>query len=429
MGFIKRHYCWIIVTVILLELAVYSGILNNISSLHLIPVTTEQGMSRGSFSLAMSVRSLTGFFSTLLSGILFRKFGHRKLATVFLLIAGGAFVLLGWSQNVMMLAVACGVIGLSEGFCSTAAASRMVNTWFRSHQGLILGLVTASTGLGGSLFSVVLSDVIQVHSWRQSYWLSGILMASAAVMIFLLSRNRPGDIGSRPFGETKPHGKKARKENRDHWFGYEPEDVTKKATFKIMIAVVFFSCVCSYIPFAVVVPHLQDCGMSASDAASYQSILLLALAAAKFICGILSDIIGARSTNLLCMLCTVAALVLLALINGPTMALIAMIVFSVALVMTTITVPLLSSSLFGYHCQSNIIGIFMALVPAASVVTNPIVNLIYDRIGSYKPIFLGGAILAAVTTALMILLFILAARDRKKYESTHSNMPALEDII
>lgn len=429
MDFIKRHYCWIIVTVILLELAVYSGILNNVSSLHLIPVTTELGISRGSFSLAMSVRSLTGFFSTLLSGIFFRKFGHRRLASVFLLISGGAFVLMGWSQSITMLAVACAIIGMSEGFCSTAAASRMVNTWFRSHQGLILGLVTASTGLGGSLFSVILSNVIQESSWRQSYWLSGLLMAAAAVMIFLLSRNRPGDIGTRPFGETNPHGKKARKENRDHWFGYEHTEVTRKATFRIMIAVIFLSCVCNYIPFAVVVPHLQDCGMSASDAASYQSILLLALAAAKFICGILSDAIGARTTNLLCMLCTVAALALLAMIDGPTLALIAMIVFSVALVMTTITVPLLSSSLFGYHCQGHIIGIFMALVPAASVVTNPVVNIIYDRIGSYRPIFWGGAVIAAVTTVLMLLLFVLAAKDRKKYESTHCDMPVLEDTL
>lgn len=428
-AFIKRHYHWIIAAVILMELAVYSGILNNVSSLHLIPVTTDLGISRGSFSLAFSLRSLAGFFSTLFSGVFFMRFGYRRLASIGLLTAAGSFVLLGSSQNVFMLGLASALIGLSEGFCTTAAASRMVNTWFHSHQGLILGLVTASTGLGGSLFSVVLADVIAAWSWRCSYWLSAILIAAVAALIFLFSRNRPADIGLRPFGEGRHHGKKARKESRDHWFGYEARDVFRKPTFYLMILVVFFSCVCSYVAFSVVAPHLQDCGMSASEAASYQSIMLLSLAAAKFVCGTLSDYLGAKATNMICMLCGIGGLILLAEVSSPAMALAAMIVFSITVVMTTITIPLLSNALFGYHCQGSIIGIFMALVPAASVVTNPIVNMIYDRIGSYRPIFWGAAGIAAAVTVLMVLLFILADRDRKQYEATHITMPALEDIL
>ena len=61
----------------------------------------------------------------------------------------------------------------------------------------------------------------------------------------------------------------------------------------------------------------------------------------------------------------------------------------------------------------------MALIPASSVITTPIVNAIYDRLGSYNPIFRVSAVLALVTTGLMVLLFIMANRDRKQYESTH----------
>ena len=100
-------------------------------------------------------------------------------------------------------------------------------------------------------------------------------------------------------------------------------------------------------------------------------------------------------------------------------ALITMLVFSVGITMSTITVPLLSSSVFGYHPQGSLIGIFMALIPASSVITTPIVNAIYDRLGSYNPIFRVSAVLALVTTGLMVLLFIMANRDRKQYESTH----------
>ena len=169
--------------------------------------------------------------------------------------------------------------------------------------------------------------------------------------------------------------------------------------------------------------------MSAQEAASVQSVMLLALAASKFICGALSDLLGAKTINLLCMICTVVGLLIFAAVDSMTMAMVGAVVYSVSLVLTTITVPLLSSALFGYHSQGAIIGIFMALVPASSVITNPIVNALYDRIGSYRPIFQGGAVVSLAGTGLMVLLFILADRDRKKFEKNHPTMPELEEIL
>ena len=429
MNIIKKHYHWIIVALILFEQAVHIGIINNISGLFIIPVTEDLGISRGSFSLAYSLRSLAGFFSTLFSGIFFAKYGYRKLCTLFLLITAGAYALLGSSHSVVMLAVALTLAGMGEGFCSTAAASRMVNTWFHTHQGLILGLVTASTGLGGSLFSIILSGTIEADGWRAGYYLCGILVAAMAVLIFLISRDRPGQIGLLPYGAGQHHGKKARKEHRDHWYGYEPKDVTRKPAFYLMLAVVFLSCSCCYSAFTAVVPHFQDCGMSAAKAASMQSIMLLALAATKFFCGILSDICGAKAVNVLCLICNIAALVLLAFSQNEWIALAAVLVFSVGLVMTTITVPLLSSALFGYHPQSNIIGIFMALIPAASVVTLPVVNAIYDRIGTYSPIFLAFAGVGVVTLIIMFALFWISDRDRKRYEFVHPELIDMEESV
>ena len=428
MNGLRKHYHWAIALVVLIKLAVYSGILNNIISLHLIPVTEELGLSRGSFSLAFSIRPLIGFFSTLFSGIFFVKFGYRKLASIFLVVAALAFALLGCSQNFFMLALASAILGLGEGFCTTAAASRMVNTWFHSHQGMILGLVTASTGLGGSLFSVVLSGVIEAGSWRDSFYLSAILVGAVAVLIFLIARDRPGDMGLLPFGAGKGHGKKPRKLSKDHWAGYDAKEVMAKPTFYLTIAVIFFSCVCTYVAFSVVVPHFQDCGMSAADAATVQSIMLLSLAAAKFVCGSLSDILGAKFINMLCMICSSIGLVLLTMVDGIPMAIAACVFFSVGTVMTTITIPLLSSALFGYKPQGTIIGIFMALVPASSVIACPVVNMLYDKIGSYNPIFLATAGIGAIVVVLMIVLFIMAGKDRTAFEATHAPMPELEEI-
>lgn len=429
MNLIKKNYHWIVAAVILLEMGVYLGLHNNLTSLYIIPITEELGVSRGSFSLAYSTRNLFSFLSTLISGIFLIKFGYRRLAAIALLVVAGTYALLGSAQNVFILGLACSIMGLCDGLCSTAAASRMVNTWFHTHQGLVLGLVTASSGLGGSLFSVILSRRIEAVSWRGGYYLSAVMIAVTAALLFLLIRNHPGNIGLRPYGSGKHHGKKPRKETNDHWYGYEPKDVYRKPTFYLTIAVVFISCVCVYAAYLVVVPHLQDCGMTAPQAASIQSILLLGLAAAKLVCGLLSDCIGSKATNALCMVCGIVGLILLTLANGYAIAVAAALLLSVGLTLTSITIPLLSSSLFGYHPQGTIVGIFLSLPSAASMIILPVVNAIYDRIGSYKPIFLTVAAIGVVTLGLMFLLFILAQRDRKKYESDHPELVDLEESL
>ena len=169
--------------------------------------------------------------------------------------------------------------------------------------------------------------------------------------------------------------------------------------------------------------------MTAAKAASMQSIMLLALAATKFLCGILSDALGAKTVNALCLICNVLALVLLAFSQNELIALAAVLVFSVGLVMTTITAPLLSSALFGYHSQSNIVGIVMALIPGASVVTLPLVNTVYDRIGTYSPIFLAFAGVGVVTLIIMFVLFGISDRDRKQFESVHPELIDMEESV
>lgn len=426
---LKQHYHWVIAAVILVELAIHVGILNNSSSLYIIPVTTDLSISRGSFSLAYSIRSLSSFFSVLFSGVFFSRFGYRKLATVALFTSSAAYVLLSSSQNTWMLGIGFALMGLAEGFCAIAAATRLIGTWFHAHKGLVLGLVTASSGIGGSLTSMLLTHTIESTGWRSSYLLCAVLVASAAVLILLFSRDHPRQMGLLPLGSDRHLDTKEKKKNRDHWYGYETKDIFRKPTFYLLLPVIFLCCVCNHVAFAVIVPHFRDCGLSATEAASLQSIMLLALSGAKLLCGIINDALGAKVMNVLCLFCAISALLLLAFTGSYVIGLIAMLLFSMSLVMTGITAPLLTNAIFGYHPQSTMISIVMAIPPASSTITTPIVNAIYDRIGSYRPIFLVAAGIGVATLLMMLLLFILADRDRKRYEQDHPELSEMEETV
>lgn len=120
----KKHYHWIVAVVLLLGLALYGGVVNNYSSLHLLPVTEELHITRGSFALVTSCRSLVAFLVTLVSDRIFLRFGCRKPALIGFLSAAAALLLGSVSQTLVVLTVASGLLGCSEALCMTAGASR-----------------------------------------------------------------------------------------------------------------------------------------------------------------------------------------------------------------------------------------------------------------------------------------------------------------
>ena len=127
---IRSNYHWVIAAVVLIEMLVWGGIGNNINGLFVIPVTESLGISRGSYSLVMSLNSLMGFVSTMLSGILFMHFGYKKLVMGGLAVAGLALCFLfGSSKNLATLGFGVAIYGLCGGFCSTAGMTKIIGDW------------------------------------------------------------------------------------------------------------------------------------------------------------------------------------------------------------------------------------------------------------------------------------------------------------
>ena len=417
-AWIKKHYHWIIAIVVLLEMSVYVGFLNNLTSLHIVPVTEELEISRGSFSLAISMKHLVGFFTTMVSGVLFLKFGYRKLLLGGLFLGSIAYTILAFSQSAAMVAVGTFVMGLLDFACSSTGATKIVGSWFYKYRGTVLGFVSAATGIGGSIFCIVLNKVIELHGWRASYGLCAVLVLVMGIIMFFVIRNRPSDMNLVPYGLGHIPKKKPRNSiQRPHWLGLTFGEMLRRPSFYLMIAGTFLSCCCMYMAFNVVVPHLTDRGLSSTDAAAMQSVLLLAMAAAKFLTGTLSDWIGARAVTMTCLVASATGLWLLADVTDTGSALVAMLFFAWALPATTITVPLLTTSLFGYQSSDRAIGVFLAMVTLSSMVSTPLTNVFFDILGSYSPVF---RVCAAATVGIILLfavLYILAERDKHKFHA------------
>ena len=419
---IRKNYYWIIAFVVLVEMFVWGGIGNNITGLYVIPVTESLGVSRGSFSLVMSLSSLMGFVSTMVSGILFLHFGYRKLVLSGLLIAGVTLCFLfGSANHLAVLSIGVAIYGLCSGFCSTAGMTKIIGDWFHEKRGLVLGLVSSATGFGGSLFCMLQTKIIQNHGWRASYRVSGICILATAVLLFLTIRNRPDDVKLRPYGEGRLPTKKRHRGGQSEaaWAGFSLQELLRKPTFYLMLGLTLMGCLSMYMAFYVVVPHMQDRGLTADQAATIQSVMLLGLSVAKILSGWLCDVIGPKWVTCLCLTFGIVGMWFMADVQNMTTALIIISVYTICLPITSITVPLLTSELFGYRAHDTAVGLLLSVISIGGMIASPVMNLIYDAMGTYRVGLRVGAVFGLIVMVLYLVLFALAKHDKRVTQTTH----------
>ena len=413
-GFFYKHYHWVVATVVLLMILVHGGSLNNFSTLHLIPITERLNITRADFALAYSVKNIMGMVCTFFSGFVIAKLGSRVTAPLGMLMLGAAYVMTANANSLPMLALGCGLLGASYGFCTTAGAVAVVRLWFHRHEGTVLGLVSAASGLGGSLLSIIQTALMETGSYRDSLNLCAILAFSMAALLFLLLRNKPEDIGLLPLGEGERTKKRPKKTG---FSGLPMEKLWKTPAFYLLMLCVLLYSFSLYLTFNVVRNYFVDCGFSTVLASGLYSAMMLLLTLTKFLSGMMCDKLGSRRVNIICLVCAVAGLLLLAFVQNLAMAIVAMVIYTVALPLLTIMGPLVAFDLFGYNAQTKYTGILVAEVSLANLFGNYLTNWIYDSFQSYRPSFILAAILAAVTIVLCLALYRMADKLRARTEA------------
>lgn len=413
---VKKHYHWVIAVVLLILMAVRGGTGNNLPSLHLIPVTDALDITRAQFSLATSASSVVMLVSVLLIGTVAKRMDYRYVMAIFMLTGAVSYAIMEQANSYGVFFVGYLLLGLCNGFCGEAGTTRMVSTWFYKYRGTVLGVVMSATGLGASITCIFQAAAIERSGYQASFRLVAIMMGVCAILAFLLLRSEPAKIGRGPYGEGEKLSNK--KTAQPLFRGLPMKKLTRRPSFYMMLFGTLLISVLSNLALPVIVPHLQDRGLTFGQASYLQSVLMLCLAGAKILTGYLCDTIGAKKTSLLCIALDAAALVLLATATSFAFATVAVVVFAMALPVITVTVPLLAASLFGYQAQDSYTGIFISMVSASAIIANPIANIVYDRVGTYQYLFLLAAGLLVLMLGIYLLMYRLADKDRQAMEET-----------
>ena len=93
------------------------------------------------------------------------------------------------------------MIGIGTGMTALVLGATIATRWFNARRGLVVGMLTASTATGQLVFLPMLASVTERYGWRIALSIVCAMLGVAAFAVLMLMRDRPSDLGLRPFGD------------------------------------------------------------------------------------------------------------------------------------------------------------------------------------------------------------------------------------
>ncbi|MDF2874626.1 MAG: major Facilitator Superfamily protein [Sporomusa sp.] len=198
------HYSWIILLTTFLTLILAAGIRSTPGVL-IVPLEHYFGWSRTVISLALAINLLLYGLCGPFAAALMDLYGTRRImALALLLIAVGTSLTTWMNAPWQMIALWGVVIGIGSGFLSPVLGTVVANRWFVTHRGLVVGIFSAAGSAGQLLFLPLFSKFLAVSTWQTVTGFISFAALSVMVVVSLIMRNKPGDIGLLPYGALHP---------------------------------------------------------------------------------------------------------------------------------------------------------------------------------------------------------------------------------
>lgn len=203
----KMYYGFVIVACCCLMMGVNVGLSFSCAGIFYRPVSESLGVPVGEFGIYMSVMYVTSTLMLPAAGRMLERFSSRMLFSVSAALMGLTFISMGLYDRVWEFYIAGGVLGVTLAFLLYLSFPTLVNRWFYSKVGLMIGICSAASGIGGMIFNPIAGWMIGAWGWRWAYVAFGvIILCVVAPLLALLLRDHPKDMGLLPYGSESVKG-------------------------------------------------------------------------------------------------------------------------------------------------------------------------------------------------------------------------------
>ena len=195
------HYGWVMVGVTFLTALVSAGAVGA-PGVFIVPLQKEFGWTTAQISSALSIRFILFGLMAPFAAALMNRYGLRNVTLSALLTVVSALVLSLAMTQVWQLILLWGVVvGIGTGMTALVLGATIAARWFNARRGLVVGILTASAATGQLVFLPLLAHLTEVMGWRTALGLMCGMLGVVAFAVLMVMRDRPSDLGLRPFGD------------------------------------------------------------------------------------------------------------------------------------------------------------------------------------------------------------------------------------
>ena len=403
----KFFYGWIIVLCCTLLMAVGTGIFVNCVGIFVKPVCEDLGFERGTFTLYTTITSVLSMLAMLVFGELYRKKPRR--IRLYIAIGGltGCLVFFGYSLSSKLwhFYTLSAIYGCVATTLAGISVTTLVNNWFVDKRGLATGLAFAGSGVSAAIMTPVLTTVVTDYGWRMGYRTMSLVSFIILIPAMLLIRLEPSDKGLLPYGVT-PHPSEEDKRSIPviEQTGLTRAQAVKTSSFYFQSIGIFCLSQTGMGISNHAISYFTDIGYSPLTASTAMSLVMTIMIGAKILLGAVFDKIGSVRSAILTGLCMIASTLSIRFAGaGAFMPYVFSVCFGFGYSTLTVPYSYLIGQNFGTREFSSIYSLICTLGSLGGGIAATLTGMLYDRLGSYYPVWTIYFVLACLALTFLFL--------------------------
>lgn len=409
----KFYYGWLIVVACFLLSAASTGLLTNLNALFITPAIETLQVSHSTFMLYSTLAMFAAMIFMPITGTLFRKHSARKLIIIGAIFGASAHILYSIATNVWFFYIGGILAGASSGLFGTVPMTLLLSNWFYEKRGTMTGIAFTGSSLSTSALSPIVTRLIEAYGWRMTYRFLAVSIIVLCIIVVLIVRMKPADMGLRPYGT-------AQKDEKDiEPVGFMRGQAVKMPFFWIFAFALFLLGLIVSGTQQQLVTYWTSEGISTTTAANYFSLVLLVGLVFKILLGGVFDHFGCAKSSLACGIIASAGLLSLAFCTKGFTVIIPTVLFGITTATMVMVPAFLANRLFGEKDFPSNSSLLTTVLFFGSAVGIPLSASFFDILGSYRSAWVLYGVIALV---MMAALLISNQLSRKAFK----NMLGLE---
>lgn len=363
-------------------------------SVFVAPLREELGWSVAAITFGFSLRSFQGGLLGPFMGAVVDRFGPRACNVAGILIVGAGLALFASAHELWVYYASSVIIALGQSLGGFVAFSTALVYWFERMRGRAMGVLAMGNG-AAYLLTPVLALLIEAYSWRVTLLIAAAVVVAAGVPLSLVLRDRPEPYGLRADGAVAAAGTPRVTPVAT---GMSVRKALHTPAFYLLVVAVSVGTPTQTTWIVLQVPALRSVGYSIEAAALLAGAYGAVQIGLRFIAGWVADRFGRRAVYGASFVLQGAGLALFAGMDAsrPWLAPLFLVTYALGHGLFVVLFMTITADYFGTRHFATLRGLTMLAQTPLAVLAPLFAGWTFDHWGSYRPVFLGFAVVVAI---------------------------------